>query len=512
MSGLDGAFLHIETPDTPMHVGALYLLNKPAGLEGSYFEEVKRLLMPRLAMSPFFRARLAPVPFNLANPVWVEDQLPNPEYHLRQVLLPHPGDLQQLQDKVAELHAELLDRNQPLWELTVIDGLADGKVAIYTKVHHAALDGASAVALAKVLFDSSATPTPVPDNWRELALSQSQPSSWLERMTQVMQQTRDQYTKLAATVPDLLKLVSESFRPTGASPAAAPSAAAGLAGFTLGPKTPLNVPIDSRRGFAALTLPLAQLKQFAAVHDIKLNDVVLALCSGALRRYLLQHRCLPRQSLVASIPVSTREAGDTSTTTQVTLGLVKLATQFDDPLKRLKSISSSSKRAKKITGKTKSITPIDFPSLGMPWLLRGLASLYGASKITRVVPPIANVMISNVPGPQQPLFVAGAEIVAYWPISIVEHGLGLNVTVMSYCDSLEIGLTVAQQAVPDVHLLAQMVKDAYEELMQLPAPNTSAATEAANTAPPRRRRTAAATTGKSETAKPKPRARKAAGA
>lgn len=502
MSGLDGAFLHIETPETPMHVGALYLLSKPENMEGSYFEEVKRLLMPRLAMSPFFRARLAPMPFNLVNPVWVEDRLPNPEYHLRQVLLPHPGSIEQLQDKVAELHAGLLDRSQPLWELTVIDGLADGSVAIYMKVHHAALDGASGVALASILFDSSATPRPVPADWREQA-SQSAPTTLLQRIGAAVKQTSDQYGKLMRGIPELLDVVGGLLRQSGAG--GVPSGKQ-KQNFALGPKTPLNVPITSERGFAALTLPLAGIKRIAATHDVKLNDVVLAICSGAMRSYLKQHRSLPRKSLIATIPVSLRAAGDTSTTTQATLTLVNLATHIADPLKRLHAIRGAATAAKTLTNQAKSVMPTDFPSLGVPWLLGGLASLYGLSRISSVVPPIANLLISNVPGPRQPLYVAGGQILAYWPLSIVEHGLGLNVTVMSYCDSLDIGLTVARNAVPDVHLLAQMVNRAYEELEQLPAPATGEpADTAASPAKPRRKSNAPAP---EAAAKPKPRTRK----
>ena len=462
MSGLDGAFLHIETPDTPMHVGALYLLKRQPDAEESYFDAVERLLMPRLAMSPFFRARLARTPFNLANPLWDEHRLPNPAYHLRQVILPRPGSFEQLQDKVAELHAQLLDRSQPLWELTVIDGLADGNVAIYMKVHHAALDGASGVTLANALFDSSSTPRPIPDNWREQAAS-SQRVGLIDRIGLVAQQTSDQYARMMRGIPDLLHVAGGLVKHSQTSKGQPPGTPKNL---SFGPKTPLNVPITAERGFAAVTLPLAGVKQIATLQNAKLNDVVLALCSGALRAYLRQHRCLPDKSLIATMPVSLREADDQRTTTQATLTLVNLATHLADPLERLTAIRKASSAAKSFTHQAKSVTPTDFPSLGVPWLLSGLAALYGASRISRLVPPIANLLISNVPGPRQPLYVAGAEILSYWPLSIVEHGLGLNVTVMSYCDSLDIGLTVARKAVPDVHLLAQMLNHAYEELLQ----------------------------------------------
>jgi hypothetical protein len=169
------------------------------------------------------------------------------------------------------------------------------------------------------------------------------------------------------------------------------------------------------------------------------------------------------------MPVSLREAGNTDTTTQATLTRVKLATHIADPLRRLRAISAATDVVKAQTNRAKSIIPTDFPSIGVPWVLSTLASLYGRSTLAKIIPPLANLAISNIPGPQQPLYVAGARIRAYWPLSIVEHGLGLNITVLSYCESLDIGLTVARNAVPEVRLLAQALTIAHEELKQLSA-------------------------------------------
>lgn len=480
MSGLDGAFLHIETEDTPMHVGALYLLERPAGQRGSYFEAVKQRLGPRLAQSAFFRARLAEMPLQFANPVWIEDQAPNMAYHLRQVLLPKPGSMQQLQDKVGELHSTLLDRDHPLWEVTVIDGLASGQVGLYFKVHHAALDGASGVALAKTLFDSDANgsdtsplePLPAP----------AARQGMFELVSAAFKQTAEQYGKLARSLPDVMNLVTGMLSPSAANV----DHIKGKLGqnFAFGPKTPINVPISGQRSFACTSLPLAQIRQIAARHGAKLNDVVLAICSGALRSYLQQKHKLPRKSLIATVPVSLREPGNTATTTQATLTLVSLASHISDPQKRLHAICKAAGAAKSLTQNAKTVIPTDFPSLGVPWLLGGLASLYGYSKLASVMPPIANVAISNVPGPQQPLYVAGAKICGYWPLSIVEHGLGLNITLVSYCGSLDFGLTAASNAVPDVYLLAQMLNQSYEELLQLPTetPDAPAANTASNDA------------------------------
>lgn len=466
MSGLDGAFLHIETDETPMHVGALYLLERPADLKGSYFDAVKRLLAPKLARSSFFRARLAEMPLQFANPIWLEDETPNMRYHLRQVLLPKPGNMQQLQEKVGELHSTLLDRNHPLWEVTVIDGLDSGHVGLYFKVHHAALDGASGIALAKTLFDASADANT--DSADNIDKDKPQPQhGMLDLVGAALKQTAGQYMKLARSLPDVAAVVGNMFKV--AEQKAGTGKGKMRQNFAFGPKTSLNVPITGDRSFAAVSLPLANIKKIASQHGVKLNDVVLAICSGALRRYLMQHHKLPRKSLIATVPVSLREAGNTSTTTQATLTLVNLATHIGDPLQRLNAIQAAAGAAKSLTKQAKSVIPTDFPSLGIPWLLGGVASLYGASRISKVIPPIANVAISNVPGPQQPLYVAGAKICAYWPLSIVEHGLGLNITVISYCDSLDFGLTAAKIAVPDVYLLAQMLNQSYEELLQVQA-------------------------------------------
>ena len=198
-----------------MHVGALYLLERPADQRGSYFEAVKQRLAPRLAQSSFFKARLAAMPLQFANPVWIEDRAPNMAYHLRQVLLPKPGSMQQLQDKVGELHSTLLDRNHPLWEVTVIDGLASGQVALYFKVHHAALDGASGIALAKTLFDSDANGSDTPA--AEPAPSTPTRQGMFDLVSAAFKQTAEQYGKLARSLPDMVNVVSGMLNPSAAN-------------------------------------------------------------------------------------------------------------------------------------------------------------------------------------------------------------------------------------------------------------------------------------------------------
>jgi len=235
--------------------------------------------------------------------------------------------------------------------------------------------------------------------------------------------------------------------------------------MSFAPKTPLNVQITGERGFAALSVPLDALKQLASAHDAKLNDVVLALCSGALRRYLANHGGIPKQPLIAAMPISLREAGNTDYTTQATMGLVNLNTHIEDPVKRLLAIRDASGAVKALAKRARGVTPTDFPSIGTPWLLHTLASLYGRSGLADTMPPLANVVISNVPGPQVPLYAAGARMSSYWPLSIVEHGQGLNITVMSYAGAMGFGFTTARCAVPDARELSDAVLAALNELL-----------------------------------------------
>jgi WS/DGAT/MGAT family acyltransferase len=223
--------------------------------------------------------------------------------------------------------------------------------------------------------------------------------------------------------------------------------------------------ITGERGFAALSIPLDTLKQVAAAHETKLNDVVLALCSGALRRYLKQHGGLPKKPLIAAMPISLREAGNTEYTTQATMGLVNLNTHIADPVKRLRAIRDAALAVKQQAKVARGVTPTDFPSIGVPWLIQTMTSLYGRPGVADAMPNLANVVISNVPGPTAPLYAAGARMATYWPLSIVGHGLGLNITVLSYAGAMGFGFTTARSAVPDARELSAALVAALDELV-----------------------------------------------
>ncbi len=430
LSGLDGAFLHLETPETPMHVGSLHLFDLPPGHRGDFHAAVKRLMKRR------------------------------------RVTLPPPGTQAQLEDLTGRLHSVLLDRSRPLWRLYVIDGLASGQAGYYVKVHHAVLDGQAGVLLAQALFDVTPRPRATPRTRGGPAPAEH--PGMIELAAAALKHDVGQYVRLLRHLPEVARtlagLVGGSSR-----------LGAGRLGqnFSFGPHTPLNVPITGERGFATATLPLAALKQLAVRHEAKLNDVVLALCSGALRRYLAHHGGIPKKPLTAAMPISLRAAGNTEFRTQATMTVVNLQTHLKDPVRRLHAIRDAAGAAKALTGRARNLLPTDFPTFFTPWALQGLAWLYGRTGLAGRIPPIANVVVSNVPGPQVPLYAAGARMATYWPLSITEHGVGLNLTVMSYAGTMGFGFTTARNAVPDAHRLSVALTEAFDELVAASAPKAS---------------------------------------
>ena len=477
LSVVDGAFLHLESPEMPMHVGSLALFDPPAGGAGAWYEAVKAHVASRMHLAPVFTRKLALMPFDLANPVWIHDDDIDLDYHMRYLVLPKPGTMAQMEALCARLHSSLLDRSRPLWEFYVIEGLADGRLGFYSKVHHAAVDGQAAVALANSIFD--VTPEPrrvkppraVRSNRYQLGVAELLGAALTNQARQVLQ--------FAALIPPL----------AGAAVGAAKSAlAARRAGvkssvptrFKLAPATPFNTPITNQRAFTGVSLPLREVKTIGKAHGASINDMVLWLCSTALREYLAEGRELPDKSLVAGVPISLRAEGDTSSNNQVSGTLIDLGTQVKDPLKRLAVIIDGTRAMKAQMGTFGDLIPKDFPSIGSPWLLSGLASLYGRSGLASRL-RVANVAISNVPGPQVPLFLAGAQMAGLYPLSIVGHGLALNITVQSYMGQLCFGLIACRRAMPDVKDLAAQLERAMQAARALPVPD--APVEAAVPAP-----------------------------
>jgi WS/DGAT/MGAT family acyltransferase len=462
IKAVDAAFLQLETDATPMHVGALFVLEPRTAAEGrTFFRRFRRLIGQCLGRSEIFTRRVAALPLGFANPMWVTAGDIDLDYHVRRTVLPAPGTQHQLEECVADLHTQRMDLSRPLWELHVIEGLQGGRLALYAKTHHAGLDGASAQVFLMASFDSG---KPL----KAGARGKSPPPPPGEDVS-----TRDLLTAAAKhQAGQALQLPALAARIGGAAAGtvrklrkAFPSL--GSAGPPT-PRTPLNVAITGERSFAWVECELAAVKAIARMHDATVNDVVLAACSGALRRWLILRDALPEQPLKTAVPVSTREAGNIDQSIQVTFMSVNLHTDIDDAHRRLRAIHESALEAKDTAAKVKAMMPDDLPSVGLPWLLGGLARLMTRPELIDRLPLPTNVIISNVAGPPVPLFVAGARAMTYAPVSIPYHGCALNITVYSYDGKLFFGLTGARSALPDLRDLGDGVRTEIDVLAKPP--------------------------------------------
>jgi WS/DGAT/MGAT family acyltransferase len=462
LSGLDGLFLHLETAETPMHVASLSLLELPQGYRGDFLADVKRLYAARLPLVPALSRQLREEPLQFANPAWVQADEVDLDHHIRRVVLPKPGTRAQLEACIAELHSVPLDRTRPLWTVTLIEGLPKRQVGYYTSIHHAVLDGQAAVEMVKALYDLTPKPRRVTRNAPAAAVLHGEHPWPGALIAGALRHDVAQYAKFVRLLPEITRTIAASWR---AGTSDAPGKTAPVVP-SFGPKTPFNVAITAERAFAAVSIPLEEVQHIASVQQATVNDVVLALCAGALRRYLGHHGGVPGQALIAAIPISLRAPGDTEYTTQATMARVSLATDIADPVRRLHAIRDSASKAKAATGRTRAILPTDFPTLGLPWLLHGLASLYERSQLANLAPMPFNVVVSNIRGPSVPLWFAGARMVGYWPVSIVGHGLGVNITVESYAGALGFGVIAASDAVRDPRQIADGLVAAHAQLLK----------------------------------------------
>ena len=490
LSGLDATFLHLETAEMPMHVGALNVYELAPGQTGSFTVRLRQHMAERLHQLPVLRRRLWWMPLNLANPAWV-DADPDLKHHIQTVKLPRSArqgtGMAELEAAVGRLHAQRLDRGRPLWRFFVLEGLgpsADGlaRVAIYSQFHHAAVDGQAAVAVARVILDTtpdgrSVAPAPPSQPGGQsasqpggraktfkLGLGQMLRGALAHEATQVAGIIKNLPSTLG-TLADAAGLVLSHTRLLRGKGSASTVSNLGLA-----PRTPFNASVTAARSFAGVSLPLAQLKALGRLHQATLNDTVLLLCATALRRYLSKHATLPRKSLVAAVPVSLRAPGDTTSDTQASMSLVNLGTHIPDLGKRLAHIKAATTAMKQTMGSLKSVLPTDYPSIGVPWLMEALTALYGRARVADRLPLLANLTISNVPGPPVPLYLAGARMVCNYPTSIVMHGLGLNITVESYDRQMDFGIVADAQAMPHVRALADAIQIAFEDLCLLEPP------------------------------------------
>ena len=329
-------------------------------------------------------------------------------------------------------------------------------------MHHAALDGMGGQVLMEAIMDISAIPRPPSKRKRRRDAAGRDNYGIAELTASGVMHNVSQSVKLTKNLPQLTKKAFELIKPAKNADGSKADKMKWLA-----PKTPLNATITNQRSFARFSIPYADTKKIAKLNDVSLNDVVMAISGEGMLRYFKDEDFYPEDPLLAAIPVSVRPEGNTDLSNQVSMARMSLATTVKDPLERLKAISVSSTNIKEMLSDVKAILPTDFPSMGAPWLVSSLAATLTRARVANSVPPYANVLISNVPGPNITLYFAGAKQISTYPVSIPYHGMGLNITLQSYNGWLDFGLISCQKLMPDISELAQHMKDAHQELLKL---------------------------------------------
>ncbi|MEV7006566.1 wax ester/triacylglycerol synthase family O-acyltransferase [Streptosporangium sp. NPDC051022] len=498
LTALDAQFLNAESATTATHVAGVAILDPahcPSGVvtRGALVD----LLRERLHLAPALSLRLAEVPFGLDHPYW--EPVPDLDVadHVHEVTLPLPGDDAQLARQVALLHERRLDRGRPLWEMHLVQGLTGGRVALYAKVHHCAVDGVTGAETLAALLDltpepraaeppaparqevssgSSGSPripgspapaAPGPLTMLAVAAARSvtHPARALRALGRMAADL--DAIPLASALPGA-RVVAETARAiTGSSaePLELPSAAA--------PRTPFNGPISAGRRFSYGSIPLADVKHVARTFSISVNDVVMTLCASALRAWLCEQDALPERPLVAAVPVAVRKPGTRETADTVgnrlSVMITPMPTDVATPLERLQIMGRTMNAAKRRfadspatwLGELSSVLPAPLNTIATPALFR-LASI--------ALPPI-NLIVSNVPGPQLPLYLCGARLLAYHPMSVLsDMSGGLNITCFSYDGSLDFGVVACPERVEDVWRLMGHLQEAMDELVELAGP------------------------------------------
>ena len=478
LSGLDGAFLAMETRSVFGHVGSVCIVDAKVaggGEPGLTLEHLTRVIESRLPLVPLFRRRLVTVPFGLDHPYWVEDPDFDIAFHVRELALRAPGNDRQLTEQVARLHARPLDRSRPLWELYLITGLSGGRAAVYSKIHHAAIDGVSGGDILTAVLDVS-------PQGRELPVDQvfegERPPdpTWLLARSAVSLAFRPiQAVKVFGDLARSIPVLANAIGPLLAHRLAGKDSGDLLSQTGLrAPVTPFNAPLSPHRRCAFTDLPLAEVRKLREGHDragLTVNDVVMALCAGALRRWLQLHDALPVAPLVAAVPVSVRTRDQKGTYgNQVSMMLAALPTNQSDAGDRLDAMHEAMRAAKDQHGAIPASLLGDVSQFAMPALANQAWRLSARLRLLERVSPF-NLIVSNIPGPRVALYLAGAEVLAYYPVSALVDGQGLNITVMSYRGNLYFGLIACRRLVPDLDVMAGYLR---EELDALTAAANSA--------------------------------------
>ncbi|WP_265445955.1 WS/DGAT/MGAT family O-acyltransferase [Flexivirga meconopsidis] len=452
MGPVDSGFLLVESREHPMHVGGLQLFTVPEGESPSWVRD-QLTAVESEEINPRFRLRpMEPVGL-LGNFRWSTDNDLDLDYHVRRSALPSPGRLRELFELASRWQSTLLDRHRPLWEAHVVEGLEDGRVAVFSKIHHAMVDGVSALHL----MQQACSPDPdardcvppfaLPDEQVEVAAAEQSAGRGLALPLGLVRGGLDVVGELASIAPNSLKVAYRSLRDTGLT---TPFDA---------PRTILNGKIGGARRFVAQSFDLDRFRRVAKACDVSFNDVALAVCAGALRRYLSELDALPDRAMTAMCPVNLRDETSEVGGNEIGAMIASLATDVEDPLERLETIHESTTVAKQTM---RELTPLQLLLMsGYNVAGLGLSMLPTYGLVGR--PPF-NVIISNVPGPRKQLYFNGAHLEGTYPASIPVDGLAMNITLVTYDDQVDFGITACRRSAPSVQRMIHHLEDTLAEL------------------------------------------------
>ena len=455
LSPMDVSFLYMETPTTAMHVGGVATFQPPA--EGFDYERLVELIGQRIALVPRYRQKVRFIPGRLANPVWVDDEDFDVTYHVRRSALPKPGTDAQLRELVGRLQGRQLDRHRPLWEIYLVEGLAAGRVGIITKTHHAMVDGVSAVDIGTVILDLTPEPREVPaDDW-----TPSRPPGAASLMV--------------GAVTDLVKRPTQALDTARSALVDARASAGKVAGVASGvlqsvlsmarstPDSPLNVRIGEQRRFGMAATELDDYKRVRKTHGGTVNDVVLATVSGALRSWLLTRgeSVTPTTTIRAMVPVSVRsDSKDGQLGNRVSSYFVDLPVGEGNAVMRLHQVSFAM-RGHKESGQSVGAEALVQMSGFAPPTIHSLGARVASSMTRRLF----NVVVTNVPGPQFPLYAAGARMLSMYPVVPLAKGQAVSIGLTSYDGGVYYGLNADRDAMPDIDVLASLIEESLAELV-----------------------------------------------
>ncbi len=456
LAAADASFLYAETNKCTSNIASVNVMILPEGVTSNTFiEDLKQYLSDRSHLVPYMKRKLAFVPGNFDHPVWVQDKNFDINNHVIEYPVEAPGGRAQMEDAVARIHEIKMPLERPLWAWWILTGLEGEKIAVYNQAHHATLDGASGNAAYVTLMDE--TPEH-PEVEPPVAMTEDDDDSMLRLFEDAFQNfmrfQMESGKRMIGAMDTSRRLMQRSLDPKKDFGALGKVA----------PKTPFNTHISEKRIWATAEMPLADVKAMGKSVSGTVNDIVMAVCGGALRTYLERKGELPEESLIAGCPVSLRKPGDTTPGTQVTMMNVELGTEIADPLERIFAIRTSSETAKEIVAELAGVFEDNAALPGMPALVSANINAAESLGLAQWMRGPINVCISNVPGPRNTLYANRAEMTTHYPVSIATHGVGLNITVQSYRDQLFWGITACGKAVPDADALRDDLVETFRSL------------------------------------------------